>query len=93
LAKHHGLSYDEAVAQFTRYEPDYGHHILLHKKDKIYKSSCRFLDTKLRRCTIYEARPALCRQHPEESHCGYYDFLMWERKHQDDDEFIPLSRA
>jgi uncharacterized protein len=93
LAKHHGLTYEEAEAKFTRYEPDYKHFILRHKKDRIFKSSCQFLDSKLRRCTIYEARPALCRMHPEENRCGYYDFLMWERKHQSDDEFIPMARG
>ncbi len=93
LAKHHGLTYEAAEKKFTRFEKDYGHHVLRHKKDTIFKSSCRFLNTESRRCTIYEARPALCREHPVENRCGYYDFLQWERKHQDDPEFIPLQRA
>ena len=93
LAKHHGLTYEAAEKKFTRFEKDYGHHVMRHKKDTIFKSSCRFLNTKSRRCTIYEARPALCREHPVENRCGYYDFLQWERKHQDDPEFIPMQRG
>src|SRR6266508_1397355 len=29
---------------------------------------------------------------PEEERCGYYDFLTWERQHQDDESFIPLQQ-
>jgi hypothetical protein len=34
----------------------------------------------------------VCHQYPEEARCGYYDFLKWERKFQDDKEFIPMKR-
>ena len=44
-----------------------------------------------RRCTIYEARPNVCRKYPYGNRCGYYDFLKFEREHQDDDEFIPSA--
>lgn len=94
LAKRFSLSYEVAEAKFTKFVPEYegGHRVLRHRKDDIYKSACRFLDPVERRCTVYEHRPRTCREHPEETSCGYYDFLMWERKHQDDPEFIPLQR-
>ena len=44
-----------------------------------------------RRCTIYAARPGVCRKYPEEGRCGYFDFLKFEREQQGDDEFIPSA--
>ena len=40
---------------------------------------------------IYEARPDVCREFPNGKKCGYYDFLKFERKHQDDEDFIPSA--
>jgi uncharacterized protein len=92
LAKRFELTYEQAERRFTRFVKDYGHRVLRHREDPIYKSTCRFLDREERRCTIYEHRPALCRTYPETSNCGFYDFLKWERKHQDDPEFIPFQK-
>jgi len=91
LAKRFKLSYEQAEKKFTKYEKSYGYRILRHRKDEIYKSACRFLDPEKRNCSIYEDRPSTCRTFPEENRCGYYDFLMWEREHQDDETFIPLQ--
>lgn len=91
LGKRFGLSYAEAEEKFTRYEPEYKRRILRHRADHIYKSTCQFLHKTKRGCTVYEHRPAICRTYPEETSCGYYTFLMWERKHQDDPDFIPMS--
>ena len=41
--------------------------------------------------TVYEARPAICRDFPGGRRCGYYDFLKFERHHQDDPDFIALT--
>ena len=65
--------------------------ILRHQKDTVYGSICRFFDTTERRCTIYEARPGVCREYPNGSRCGYYTFIQFERKHQDDPDFIPSA--
>lgn len=90
LAKHFDLSFRQAKERFTKlYEP--GERILRHQKDEVYGSICRFFDTDERRCTIYKARPAVCREYPNGTKCGYYDFLMFEREHQDDEEFIPSA--
>ena len=93
LAKHHGLSFEQAERKFTRwYASDEGRErILRHQKDATYGSICRFFDTDARRCTIYQARPTVCRQYPNGSKCGYYDFIRFERKHQDDPDFVPLT--
>ena len=93
LAKHFGIEVEEAERRFTRsYSSDEGvERILRHQKDEVYGSICRFFDTDARRCTVYAARPAVCREYPGGRKCGYYDFLKFERKHQDDPEFIPLS--
>jgi len=93
LAKHFGIEAEEAARRFTRiYRDDEDEErILKHRKDAIYGSICRFFDTKARRCTVYAARPAVCRQYPNGSKCGYYDFIRFERKHQDNPDFIPLT--
>jgi len=90
LAKGFNLSYEEAEEKFTKYIEDYGHRVLRHRKDHVYKSTCKFLHPTKRRCTIYEHRPTVCRAYPEERRCGYYEFLKWERKHQEDESFIPM---
>ena len=65
--------------------------LLRHKNDHIYKSVCRFFDTDERRCTVYEARPNVCRKYPYGNRCGYHEFLKFERTHQGDDDFIPSA--
>ncbi len=90
LAKHHGLSFKEARAAFTKEE--HGRkYAMRRKKDPIYGRICRFFDIKKRRCTVYAARPAVCRSFPGGGRCGYYDFLSFERRAQEDDEFVALT--
>ena len=93
LAKHSALSAGEARKRFTyRYRTQHADEVILrHRKDTVYKSVCRFFDTAERRCTVYEARPNVCRKYPYGNKCGYYDFLKFEREHQDDEEFIPSA--
>jgi len=89
LARHFGLTYEQAEKRFTKIA--YGDRVLRHQKDHIFKSVCQFLDSDERRCTIYEARPGVCRDYPASLRCGYYDFLAWERDRQCDDDFIPSA--
>ena len=93
LAKHFGLSHEEAKQKFTyNYKTkDVDEQILRHQKDHIYKTICRFFDRDERRCTVYEARPNVCRKYPYGNRCGYAEFLKFEREHQGDDEFIPSA--
>ena len=91
LARHEGISERAARKRFTyRYRTaDIDEQILRHHKDSIYKSVCRFFDRKARKCTVYEARPNVCRKYPYGNTCGYYQFLKFERAHQDDQTHIP----
>ncbi len=93
LARHHDLPVAKARDKFTyRYRSDgIDERILRHRKDDVFKSVCRFLDRETRRCTVYEARPTVCRGYPHGSRCGYYDFLTFEREQQGDEEFIPSA--
>ena len=91
LARHAGISDRAARKKFTyRYQADdVDEQILRHHKDTVYKSVCRFFDRETRKCTVYDARPYVCRKYPYGARCGYYDFLTFERAHQDDDEYVP----
>ena len=91
LARHFEITPEEATQRFTKVRE--GERVLRHQKDVIYGTICMNLDLKTRRCGVYEARPAVCREYPEKRRCGYYEFLSWERKHQDNDTFIPLTKG
>ena len=93
LAKHHGLPVATAREKFTRTVEHEGKtlRVLRHRKDHVYKSMCMFFDQDERRCTIYEGRPQVCRDYPNGSTCGYYNFIKFERKHQGDESFIPSA--
>lgn len=91
LARHHGLEFEAARAQFT--EEAHGRkYVMRRQPDKHFGRICRFFDRTARRCSIYEARPKVCRDYPNTSRCGYYDFLTFERRAQDDPEFIAVTR-
>jgi Fe-S-cluster containining protein len=92
LAKHFELDYQQAEDRFTKYDRDEKVRTLRHQKDKLFGKICMFFDTRKRQCTVYEARPGLCRDYPAESRCGYFEFLKFEREHQDDPTWIALTR-
>lgn len=89
LAKHFKVDFDTAQLRFTKIREN--ERVLRHQKDEYYGTICAFLDQKTRRCTVYEARPGVCREYPDRARCGYYDFLKWEREFQDDPTFVPLK--
>lgn len=93
LAKHFGISASAARKRFTYHYEALGisEQILRHHKDEIYESVCRFFDRDTRRCTVYEARPHVCRKYPYGKTCGYYNFLKFERDFHDDPEFVPTA--
>ena len=90
LAKFHGLSEDQAAKRFTKKAHGY-ERVLRRKKDEHFGRICRFFDTDKRRCTVYEARPDICRSFPGGNRCGYYDFLAFERRKQDDPTFVATT--
>jgi len=91
LAKHFKVSYRVAEDRYTKYDAKQKITLLRHREDKIFDSVCTMLDQKTRRCTVYQARPAVCRGYPDSPRCGYYEFLKFERAHQDDPKFIALT--
>jgi len=89
LAAHFGLSVASAERRFTKRVESGKLRVLRHQKDEIFGSACRFLDLETRQCTIYSARPAICRAYPGTGRCGFYDFLCAERRIQDDPDYVP----
>jgi len=87
LAKHFGLSFTAARKKFTKVDGD-EEYAMRRKADEHFGKICRFFDTDKRRCTIYTARPEICRAYPGDNHCGYFSFLMHERTAQADDEHV-----
>lgn len=86
LARHFGIPEGEAHERFTKRGWTERERVLRHQKDQIFGTACRFLDLETRLCTIHDARPGTCRGHPAGKTCGYYTFLMSERRDQDDPE-------
>jgi len=91
LARHFGVDAETAATRFTKMSREDGTMMLRHKKDSIFDTACMFLDQEKRRCTIYEARPAVCRAYPNGNRCGYYEFLKFERSQQGDQEIIAMA--
>ena len=91
LARHFGLSYKQAETRFTKYDRGEKSRALRHQKDRHFKSICMFLNTRTRQCTIYDARPGVCRAYPDGARCGYYEFLTFEREQQGDDKFVATT--
>ncbi len=93
LARHFGIGNAAAKKKFTYHyrTKDLDEQLLRHRKDHVFESTCRFFDQQARRCTVYAARPSVCRIYPEDRVCGYYQFLQFEREQQGDDDFIPSA--
>ncbi len=90
LAKHHDMSFDVARTKFTKKEHGVTY-AMRRKKDQHFGKICRFFDTEKRCCTVYKARPAVCRSFPGTKRCGYYDFLTFERRAQDDPAWVAVT--
>lgn len=89
LADHFELSFEVACKKFTKVD-GVEKFAMRRKNDKHFGKVCRFFDTDKRRCTIYSARPSVCRTFPG-GRCGYYDFLASERNTQDDPQHIATT--
>jgi Fe-S-cluster containining protein len=90
LARHFEIRASEAKERFTKTDAK-GVMMLRHRKDSIFESTCTLFDQDKRRCTVYEARPGVCRKYPDSPRCGYYDFLTFEREQQGDEELVALT--
>lgn len=88
LAKHFDVSEETATKRYTRMHS--GERVLRRTPDRIFARACMFLDRETRGCTIYHARPGVCREYPDRPRCVYYDVLKFERRQQDDPTVVPL---
>lgn len=91
LAKHFGVSEEKARKRFTKHGDKESPRVLRHQDDEHFVTACMFLDQETRNCTIYEARPRICRDFPTQTRCGYYDFLTFEREVQDDPDWVATT--
>ena len=91
LAKHFGISYPQAESRYTRFDKSEKVRSLRQQQDEHFGRICKLFDTKKRQCTVYESRPGVCRDYPEGKRCGYYEFLQFEREHQDDPTFVATT--
>lgn len=88
LAKHFAVDLETAARRFTTVWQ--GERVLRRKADPIFGKACKFLNPDTRQCTIYHARPLVCREFPARARCAYYDLLQFERVQQGDDTVLPL---
>ena len=91
LARHFDLTYATAEERFTKQDAKKEKRLLRHRKDTIFDSTCMMLDQEERRCTVYDARPGVCRKYPDSARCGYYEFLKFEREQQGDEQYVALT--
>ena len=91
LAAHHGVSVEAANRKYIKNGTEKGERVLRHRADEHFDSICVFLDQETRGCSIYEARPEICRDFPDTRHCGYYEFLRFERRTQDDPDWVATT--
>ncbi len=90
LAAHLGVPEDAVLKRYLK--TDHGHERILRRKaDPIYGRICKLFDTHARTCTVYEARPDICRAFPGDGRCGYYDFLQFERDAQGDPDHVAVT--
>jgi Fe-S-cluster containining protein len=90
LARHFDIGYKAARERFTKTNAK-GVMMMRHAKDTIFNSICAQFDQEKRMCTVYHARPGVCRQYPDSASCGYYDFLRFERTHSGEDDLVALT--
>jgi Fe-S-cluster containining protein len=90
LAKHFGVTEEIATVRYTKFFEK--ERVLRRKADPIFGQACQFLNAETRKCTIYDARPAVCRQYPDTTRCAYYDLLKFERQQQGDPDALPLVK-
>ena len=90
LGKYFKLSPEAAEKRYTKIDRASGERVLRRKKDVIFEQACMFLNQETRGCSIYHARPQVCREYPDRSRCAYYDLLKFERIQQDDPDALPL---
>ena len=77
LARHFGVSADEAKAAYTAKENNRVRKMKQHYDAKLDADICVLLDRRTRQCTVYHARPQICRDYPGDR-CEWHDRRMFE---------------
>ena len=90
LARYFKVTPEVAEKRYTKIDRASGERVLRRKGDVIFEQACMFLNQETRGCSIYHARPQVCREYPDRTRCAYYDLLKFERIQQDDPEVLPL---
>lgn len=90
LAKYFKVTPEAAEKRYTKIDKSSNERVLRRKKDVIFEQACMFLNQETRGCSIYHARPQVCREYPDRTRCAYYDLLRFERIQQDDPDVLPL---
>ncbi len=80
MAMHYELTFAEAEKRFTKTVA--GERLLRRKRDHLLGETCKFLVADKRGCTIYAARPEVCRIFPAKPRCAYYDLWQFEQEQQ-----------
>ncbi|HEX8475665.1 MAG TPA: YkgJ family cysteine cluster protein [Pyrinomonadaceae bacterium] len=88
LAKYFKVSVETATKRYTKMKA--GERVLRRTKDMLFGETCTFLNQETRGCSIYHARPQVCRTYPARTRCSYYDVLQFERQQQDDPNVLPI---
>lgn len=89
MATYYEISFSEAEKRFTKTVD--GERLMRRRKDHLLGETCKFLDKKTRGCSIYHARPEVCRVFPDRPRCVYYDLWQFEQEQQADrGRVIPL---
>ncbi len=76
MAAHYEITFTQAEKRFTKTID--GERLMRRRQDDLLGETCKFLDEKTRGCTIYEARPNVCRDFPNARRCAYYDLWKFE---------------
>jgi uncharacterized protein len=90
LARYFQVTPETAEKRYTKIDRSSGERVLRRKGDVIFEQACMFLNQETRGCSIYHARPQVCREYPDRTRCAYYDLLKFERIQQDDPDVLPL---
>lgn len=77
LARHFNISADEAKEQFTEQENNRVRKMKQRFDKKMNAPACIFLNQKTRNCSVYAARPQICRDYPGDR-CEWHDRNLFE---------------
>ena len=77
IATHFGMDYDTARDKFTEKENNRVRKMRQRHDKKLGTPVCVFLNQKTRGCSIYKARPQICRDHPGDR-CEWNDRRLIE---------------